>query len=694
MDFEQDGIAAGQHTRLDSWKEIAAYLQRDVRTARRWELEEGLPVHRHPHKSRSSVYAYRSQIDSWRDGKRLTTTPTPTRAWWRPMSAGIAALLCLAMAGDGVRPASAAGREGPATRQVWAGPDVDGDGDGSVSPDGRYLSFTNWATGDLGIRDLTTGKSRLLTNSGGWAASGDYTGQSVISADGRQVAYHWYVEKENRDELRVLPLKGSASPRTLYTGGKGRTDEMMPLAWTPDSKAVLVTHHLADQTSQFALLALQDGTVRVVKSFAYSIGTPRVSFSPDARYVAYPDTPEGKKRSIFVISTDGTRDTAVVQGSANNYAPLWSPDGTRLLFFSDRTGSNGLWSVAVEDGKLKGMEQLVKADMGNILPMGISRNGSIFYTVPGGARQNIYATELQADGRSSKPPTLFAERFVNSNLGPELSADGQYLAFYSLRPGCACLVIRTLSTGEERDVPIKIGVGAVFGAGPMWFPDDRSVLIVSREAQKPGLTFYRMDVATGNPVLLHHVNNPLQGYQLSPDGKAIFYTERENSAPDKIGTDLMRFDLEARREDRLKTGDWFISVAVSPDSKQIAYLVSVRPGSESYVAVMPTAGGESRQVFRGPQWMDGSRYNTLSWSPDGRFVMFVRGSVADSGPNVVWRVSATGGQAEQVGISMRGRIKAAQVQPDGKRLFFAANEQNSSEVWVLENFLPKITSSR
>ena len=41
MDFEQNGIAAGQHTRLDSWKEIAAYLQRDVRTARRWELKKG-----------------------------------------------------------------------------------------------------------------------------------------------------------------------------------------------------------------------------------------------------------------------------------------------------------------------------------------------------------------------------------------------------------------------------------------------------------------------------------------------------------------------------------------------------------------------------------------------------------------------------------------------------------------------------
>jgi hypothetical protein len=43
---------------LGSWKEIGAYLQRDARTARRWEKEEGLPVHRQTHKTRSSVYAY------------------------------------------------------------------------------------------------------------------------------------------------------------------------------------------------------------------------------------------------------------------------------------------------------------------------------------------------------------------------------------------------------------------------------------------------------------------------------------------------------------------------------------------------------------------------------------------------------------------------------------------------------------
>jgi TolB-like protein len=51
--------------RLDSWKEIAAYLKRCERTVRRWEEHECLPVHRLAHDKRSSVYAYRAELDAW-----------------------------------------------------------------------------------------------------------------------------------------------------------------------------------------------------------------------------------------------------------------------------------------------------------------------------------------------------------------------------------------------------------------------------------------------------------------------------------------------------------------------------------------------------------------------------------------------------------------------------------------------------
>jgi len=45
--------------RLDSWKEIAAYLNRDVTTVQRWEKREGMPIHRHQHDRIGSVYASR-----------------------------------------------------------------------------------------------------------------------------------------------------------------------------------------------------------------------------------------------------------------------------------------------------------------------------------------------------------------------------------------------------------------------------------------------------------------------------------------------------------------------------------------------------------------------------------------------------------------------------------------------------------
>ena len=72
--------------RLASWKEIAAYLKCSERTVRRWE-SEGLPVHRHSHKKKAGVYAYKSEIDAWweRDRHRLET-PSGTEG----VTAGIA----------------------------------------------------------------------------------------------------------------------------------------------------------------------------------------------------------------------------------------------------------------------------------------------------------------------------------------------------------------------------------------------------------------------------------------------------------------------------------------------------------------------------------------------------------------------------------------------------------------------------
>jgi TolB-like protein len=69
--FDIESASPPSDKRLDSWKEIAAYLNRDVTTVQRWEKREGMPVHRHLHEKRGSVYALAGELDVWAESRRL-----------------------------------------------------------------------------------------------------------------------------------------------------------------------------------------------------------------------------------------------------------------------------------------------------------------------------------------------------------------------------------------------------------------------------------------------------------------------------------------------------------------------------------------------------------------------------------------------------------------------------------------------
>ena len=68
---EPGAVGGAPESSLESWKEIAVYLNRHVTTVRRWEKHEGLPVHRHVHEKLGSVYAFRQEIDDWRRQRRV-----------------------------------------------------------------------------------------------------------------------------------------------------------------------------------------------------------------------------------------------------------------------------------------------------------------------------------------------------------------------------------------------------------------------------------------------------------------------------------------------------------------------------------------------------------------------------------------------------------------------------------------------
>src|SRR5512139_1187506 len=93
--------SAALGTRLDGWKAIAGHLGRDIRTVQRWELSEGLPVHRLGHKQRATAYAFAGELDEWlakrapADSDASLPSPVPAS---RPRTWRIVALV-LSLAG-------------------------------------------------------------------------------------------------------------------------------------------------------------------------------------------------------------------------------------------------------------------------------------------------------------------------------------------------------------------------------------------------------------------------------------------------------------------------------------------------------------------------------------------------------------------------------------------------------------------
>jgi len=128
---------------------------------------------------------------------------------------------------------------GATARVVWAGDDVDSQG--APSPDGRYLSHVERETGQLAVRDLTTGKEMRLTEGDGVALS------SIIAGDGRQVAFVW-LTMDQLAELRIAQI-GRPDTRVVYRNPDVNYAAL--LGWSKDGRHI------------FAVLNRQDGAAQI-----------------------------------------------------------------------------------------------------------------------------------------------------------------------------------------------------------------------------------------------------------------------------------------------------------------------------------------------------------------------------------------------------------------------------------------------
>jgi Tol biopolymer transport system component len=567
-------------------------------------------------------------------------------------------------------------------RPVWTG---EADGFGSISPDGRFLTYTDWETGGLVLRNLSTGTDRRLT--AGSYAEGQ-TQFSVISKDGKQVAFQWLPTGKKGYELRTASLLGTGilnSRLLLYN------DDILgvqPYDWSADGKWLAVFVARQDRTGQIGVVSTTDGALRVLKSPTGVDwkGPTKIFFSPDSRYIAYDlktdDT--SRERRIFVMAIDGSRETAAVTHASGNAVMGWSPDGSYLLFGSDRSGSTALWGVPMADGKPRGPATLLKADIASSWSIGTTAAGALYVWKSTPVYVGVSAIDLNG-GRPAASAASTSQIFIGSRGRPDWSRDGKELAYSScvvLGGGPCTLLIRSMETGKTRELEPRLQ----YFFFPRFSPDGRS-FITNGTDLKGRQGIYRIDAHTGEASI---VMDAAIFPQWTADGKGIYCNRRD-------GTLGFR-DLATGEERELLRGrPDFRGFSVSPDGKQVAVIASDLKTYYSLL-VIPLQGGEPRTLLHvsPPETLSGDQARSPAWTPDGRAIVIAKGQSSLARITGLWSVPIDGSQARKLDIDTENWTgDGFRISPDGRQIAFVASAgAMRHEIWALENFLPNVPAKK
>jgi Tol biopolymer transport system component len=550
-------------------------------------------------------------------------------------------------------------------RQVWAAPDTNLLG--APSPDGRFLSYADPATGSLALFDVAARRSRVLVP----GKSGEFAYFSTVSRDGKQVAYAWF-NQEKFYELRAVSVIGG-EPALLF-----RNEEagfVQPCAWSPDGKQILTLLFRKDNISQIVLIdSAPPHRFHVLKSLNW-VYPNKMDFSPDGRFVVYDNPAPGQDalRDLFVLAVDGSRESRVVTSPANDIFPVWSPDGKAVVFVSDRTGKPGIWRQPVMDGKPAGEAVLLKADVGRVLAMGMTREGDFFYGLRAGATDvKIAEIDLATGQLASQPTAVASKNLAGTTSAPAWSRDGTRLAF----------LVRLANENFGQD-SYGIGITGPDGGRVLmptlahmerleWSPDNEELLVSGSDRQnRRGL--YRVNVGNGNlSPLVQQRSSTYHGFEgvWTEEGRAILYAAdgevRKRGLRDAAEKVLYRPDALSELR----------HLVLSPNQRWLGLVERANtPDAPSQVRAVDTQAGSSRLLAS----VRSGEILGLEWTHDsGALLVSAPGDRAPA----LWRASIEAGNPTRLSTTFERR-DGIRLHPNGNRIAFTVGEIRP-EVWVLE----------
>jgi Tol biopolymer transport system component len=669
--------------RLDSWKEIAEYLSRDVTTVQRWEKREGMPVHRHVHDRMGSVYGSRAELDAWMRSRNLRATqdtgnnvvlpdppaqPAPrlavsaSRNRWRLILPAAAAL------------AAVAGVWLQRTEHFWRNPltnarfqtvtDFGGlEQAAAVSRDGHFVAFLSDRDGpmDVWVTQVGSGEFHNLTH----GTAPDIVNPSIrtlgFSPDGSLVTF--WLRKQNQagnSDIGVWGVPTLGGEPRPYLEGVAEFD------WSHDGTRL--AYHTPGPGDP---LFVSEGGVRSDNRPIFK-APPGLHahfplWSPDTAFIYFVQGEPPDKLDIWRVRPGGEAPERITSHHTRVTYPVLLNQRTLVYLASDPNGSGPwLYSMDVE----RRIPHRLSSDLEQYTSLAASADGRRLVTTRTAPDRTLWRMRIDGSSpeaslsteASSGAGTSGVERIPlttspgsSPRLGPNyllyVSQTGSGEGIWKLADGKSTELWR----GED---------ARVFG-GPAISTDGRYIAF---SVQQHGQKFLYIMQADGANARTVAASLDLQGNPAwSPDGQSITTAVTDHGVPC-----LFRIPIDGRPSTPFLR-DYSIDPTWSPDGRFVVYS---GPDIGSTFSLKAVTSESAPHLLPALTLTRGARH--VAFLPDGHSLILLRGEIQHKN---LWLIDLeTGAERQLTHLAPEYDIQDFDISPDGREVVVERLQERSNLV--------------
>jgi len=664
--------------RLDSWKEIAAYLKRDVTTVQRWEKREGMPVHRHLHDRMGSVYASRAELDAWTRSRNLPPAqennhstletsppaappqPAPgTVRTWRTFVLPLGLVAALAIG---------AGLWLHKTERFWRNPIADArfqtnsDFDGleqaaAVSRDGHLIAFLSNRDGqtDVWLTQAGSGAFHNLTHGSIEELANPSIRTPGFSPDGSLVTF--WVRKpggSSGGDISVWAVPTLGGEPRPYLEGVAEFD------WSRDGGRL--AYHTPGPGDP---LFVSNGSPRsaAVPIFTAPAGQHAhfPTWAPDGAFIYFVLGELPDKLDIWRIRPVGGTPERITSHMGHVSHPVLLDRRTLLYLAGDPDGSGPwLYSMDVE----RRIPHRLSSGPDRYTSLAATPDGRRLVATLASPRRTLWRMQLpspaqDASTQGSAPAQISLT--TSTGFSPRLGSD--YLLYVSANGTGES--IWKLANGVATE--LWSGQGAQIFGGPAIAPDGRNIAFSVRQH---GQTLLYVMHADGTNARMVTDSLDLQGAPAwTPDGQSITVAVADHGVPH-----LFRVPMDGRSPASF-VPEYSVEPAWAPDGRFVVYSGPDIGTTFSVKAVTAEAAPHSLPTLTLTR---GARH--LAFLPGGRTLMLLRGDIQHKD---LWLIDlVTGAERQLTHLPADFDIRDFDVSPDGREVVLERTQERSDVVLI------------